>query len=307
MTKYLFTLLFVFISEVIWGQYIVLSASSCGNFVIFQNAKDGAKKVVDVSNQKLLFEVDSSLTFLCWTDDSAIIFQKEIGSKIELFSYGIKGKTFISQIKVANPYKWKEYINSDIVALPNQVQDSRQLFFLFIRGNKLYKYTLEENQPEEILGFAVSKVYDINNICVNSDCSVVFISQRTNGYGIISKLITKSGKIETVEKSKFLADEASYVYFLQNNNQVLYYKVLNKVDNLRRIQVLRYDLKSGEKKVIAVLKCVSLLNPFIICGKHEFVINDINPPNFSLEIKNGLLDDFLNSLMKSFSFIEIKI
>ena len=263
--------------------------------------------MVDVRSQKLLSDIDSSFTFLCWAKDSSIIFQKEKEHDIEIFLYQIKNNSYCSVGKVSNPSEREKYINSDIVALPHRLEDPQHLFFLFMKENKLYKYCLAEKVAKEISNYVPLKGSVVNNVSVNDDCSVISVSQRNEEYGTISKIVKKQGRVVIIEKSKFLTDKACYAYFLQNNNKIIYYKVLEKLDGIRKIEIISYDVRSGAKREIAIVKCVSLINPFMICPKHELIINNVNPQNFRFEIKGTVLSDFLASLMKSLSFIEIKL
>jgi hypothetical protein len=263
--------------------------------------------LLNTNTENLVTRIDSALTFLIWIKDSAILFQKEKDKNIEFWSYQIGENSFSLLDSNSNDSNWKATMNSDFISFPNTVDSYKDAFFVFMRGVKLLRYNFFKKEVKEILAIDIPRGFQLNNITVNNDCSTLLFSSRSVETGMISAINLDNKRLKIVDRGVSLKDESSFVYFLQRQNESLYYKVINRVDNIATMGVYLYNLKTESKIRIATVKCVSLINPFEICSRKLLVINNVNPPGFNLQIQNTLLNDLFNALMGSLSFIEIKL
>ncbi len=305
--RFILTVYFTAQSIVSYGSFVILSASRCGDFAIFQNTETGKKILINTRSENMVTTIDSAFTFLLWLKDSAILFQKETGNSIELLRYQIGNGQYSIVDSIQDNLNWQMMINSDLISFPNTVNSYEDAFFVFIKESKVLKYNFYKKEVIEISAINNIKGFKLNNISIDNDCSTLLFASRSSKSGSIEMINLNTHNLKIIDQGVNFRDDASFVYFLQKKNQSLYYKVVGKANNIRTIEIYSYNVKSGIKYKIGVVKCVSLINPFEICSQKLLVINNVNPANFRLKIRNSFLEDFLNASMNSLHFIEIKL
>ncbi len=192
-----------------------------------------------------------------WIADSLILFYVKSNKEYTYFTYN--PITNMKDEFAKNDVK-ENILNNHDITFPNHVNNLNELFGVYFDDTNILRmfYPLR-NETKPILNINqvnnVPKELSINSYTVNSDGSKVLFSGTSNDMGYIFQLNTIEKTVDLVEKSTGIIND-SYVYFMNNNKDILYYKYLSELnsEDTTKVSLIMYNIDAKSSHVIAILE-----------------------------------------------------
>ncbi|NLR63694.1 hypothetical protein HGH92_05180 [Chitinophaga varians] len=295
---------FVFRFNVLKAANIVLSASASGRFIVFENTRNQKKVLMNLSEKKMLRELDSLSTPISWIKDSILICKEEKNNQILICSYSLHGKKY-EVLDSLSKEIWQLLGRADFVSYPLNVDLWSDLFFIYVQESKIYKYSFKEKISECIFDLKLSSEEMIDNISVNNDCKQIAISLKKDGEGKHVIIYPIKQQIKVLNEFKTNELSGSFCYFLDANNIASFTVTSEDGDLTTRIEV--FNIKKNVKRKVATIEHLSLFYPLAIPFQNKIVINSFSPIPFSVDLKKDSqsFSRFLNKWLTLFNAITI--
>jgi hypothetical protein len=302
-----FIIIFCFLFNSAQASYTILSASASGKFVVLNNSQTGKKILIDIQARRIVVELNSLVTPLCWVKDSVLIFEDEKDEQVIIHSYNVNTNTSTLLDSTINKKIWKLIDESQLISFPLNIDSWNEFFFIYVKENKIYKYSWMDGRCQCIFEPSLKLGAEINNISVDQKCTQIAISVQDQATCTYFILYPNERNFKIIDKFYSIDDTGNYCYFI-NNHEIILYKVFLKDDD-RVTTVEVFNTQRNSKNRISVIEHLSLINPIGIPCKNRVMINTFSPPSFSIELKKGVSKDvskIIDKLISSFNAIEIK-
>jgi hypothetical protein len=288
------------------GQDLLVSASRHGIIACADVSNDNTH-VLDIKHRKIIGTIDSPAIFLCWLKDSGIICLTNSAQGSFIVTYEISPDTVRAVDSIPVEPTIRDILDYPVEAFPNRIDSVRGFFFVSVQNDSLYKIFPLTHDTVELGSFKPLEGFRYNSMTVNDNGSLVFASQISEHYGMISELDTRTRHTRVIARGKGFGSGDTRVGFLEDDYNVIYYKVISENDSVTLHQLTLYDTRNRAYRNIGIVMGEHLLNSLEILPMRKIIVNYLGAHPIDLtKVKPGI-ESYLRAIIGNIGIIEIKI